>query len=116
MGGFSLEGFDKITSKALQNKFEKAKKISEDLGLTHDKIKTLEEATLNFAKTMVEAGVISKEKSRKIKRMIQLLDSCDKIFESKIDKLVKAYEKPDSNFSETYSALRNTKESEKESK
>lgn len=116
LGGFSVAGFDKITTKTLQIKFERARKLSEDLGLTQDKVKKLEEATLNFARTMVEVNVIIKEKSKVMNQMTKLLDANDKLLEQRMDKFVEVYEKPGSNFSKTYKSLRVPEDSGKKEK
>jgi hypothetical protein len=107
---------EKKSLKSLAAKMEKAKKLSEEYGLTDDKVQKLENAGILFTKTMIEAELASKEQAKTIKRIKKLLELTDHILKNKTDKFVEVYEKPESNFVKTYQSLRTSEEQDKKEK
>jgi hypothetical protein len=108
--GFSVDSYKKLSSKYFSKKFDKAKKLSEGYGLTETKVQKLENASILFAKSSVEADLALKEHVKVVKRMEKLLDSNEQIFKNKIDKFIELYEKSESNFAKTYTESRFTEQ------
>jgi len=104
--GFSMESLKKVSSKYIAAKFNKAKQLSEEYGLTQDRLQKLESSSILFIKSMIEVDLASKEQEKSIRRINKLLDLNEKVFKRKTDKFVELYEKTDSNFSKTYKGLR----------
>lgn len=106
LSGLSMDAFEKKSSKAIAAKLEKAKKLSDEYGLTAEKVQKLESAVILFTKTMIESKLASKEQEKTIKRIKKLLDRNEDIFKNKTDKFVELYEKPDSSFMKLYNNVR----------
>ncbi len=106
IGGLPEDTFEKKSAKAINAKLEKAKKLSEEYGLTAEKVQKLENAIILFTKTMIEGELAAKEQEKTIRRIKKLLDRNEDIFKSKTDKFVELYEKPESSFVKLYQKVR----------
>lgn len=104
--GYSIASVTNITPKAFSKKIDRAKELSADFGLTAEKIKLLEEASVAFLKSIIDADDATKEKMKSLKAINKVFERNEKLLEKKLDKFVSIYEKPGTSFMNDYAGLR----------
>jgi hypothetical protein len=110
LGGFSIGSINDVSPNALNDKFIQAKELSEEFGLTAEKVKKLEDSCMAFMKANVEVENARKGQAKIVKLITRKLDQNARIYKNKIEKFVQIYEKPDSSFMKAYKGLRQNKE------